>query len=60
MKIKIRNKGFQTTHFGYLKAGKEYDLPTNFATFCVEKMKSADIVLQRNEQKKQTRTRKAK
>ena len=44
MKIRIKNKGFPTTQFGYLEANKEYDLPDHFALFCIKKMKSADFV----------------
>lgn len=44
MKIKIKNRGFPTTHYGYLEAGKEYVVSDAFAKYCVEKMKAADYV----------------
>jgi len=40
-KIKILDKGFPTTDYGYLSAGSENDLPDHFADYCVLKMKSA-------------------
>lgn len=48
-RIKIKDNGFQTTHFGYLEPNTEYDLPDHFADYCVDRMKSAVRV----EQKKQ-------
>jgi len=44
VKIKILEKGFNTTHFGFLKADTEYTLPLHFADSCVNKMKSAVFV----------------
>lgn len=40
-KIKILDKGFPTTDFGFLEAGKEYPVSSHFADYCVLKMKSA-------------------
>lgn len=59
MKIKIKDKSFPTTQYGYMEANKEYDLPEHFALYCVKKMKSAEFV---DVQKKQVRrnNRKAK
>lgn len=57
MKIQIKNKGFPTTHHGYLEANKEYDLPDQFAIWCVDKMRSADYVI---EPQKPARKKRAK
>ena len=43
-KIKILNRGFPTTHYGYLAAGSEKEVSDGFADYCVNKMKAAVIV----------------
>ena len=54
MKIKIKDKGFSTTHFGYLEPNKEYDLPEHFANYCVKKMQSAVFMAANKKQIKRT------
>lgn len=44
MKIKIKNRGFPTTHYGYLEAGKEYEVSDAFGKYCVENMQAADHI----------------
>ena len=51
MKIRILDKGFQTTHFGYFKAGTEVTCSDGFADYCVTKMKAAEYVKQEKPQK---------
>ena len=41
VKIKILDKGFKTTHFGYLEAGSTVEVPGHFADYCVDRMKAA-------------------
>jgi hypothetical protein len=43
-RIKIKSKGFQTTHYGYLCPAQEVDVSDQFAKYCVERMKAADYV----------------
>jgi hypothetical protein len=52
MKIKIKDKSFPTTSYGFLESGKEYDVSDSFAKYCVEKMKSAEYVAVKNTRKK--------
>lgn len=56
MKIKVKNKGFNTTHYGFLAPNTEREVSKQFAQYCVEKMKSADYVEVR---KKRAYTKKA-
>jgi hypothetical protein len=45
-KIKIKSKGFPTTHYGDLKPNQEIDVSDQFASYCVERMKAAEYVSQ--------------
>jgi len=44
VKIKILDRGFSTTHFGFLEADSVVGVPAHFADYCVERMKSAVLV----------------
>jgi len=43
-KIKIKSKGFPTTHYGNLKPNQEIDVSDQFASYCVDRMKAAEYV----------------
>ena len=43
-KIKIKDKGFPTTDYGYLEPNQEVDVSDGFADYCVERMKAAEYV----------------
>lgn len=44
MRVKIGDKGFPTTHHGYLIAGSVVELPDAFGRYVVERMRAGEIV----------------
>lgn len=44
VKIKILDRGFMTTHYGYLAADSVVEVNPGFADYAIKRMKSAEIV----------------
>jgi len=43
-KIRILDRGFPTTHYGYFSPGDEKEVSEQFATYCVNRMKAAEYI----------------
>jgi len=43
-KIKVLDKGFPTTLYGFLSPGDEVEVSNQFADYCVKRMKSAEYI----------------
>jgi len=44
-------KSFNTTHYGFLEADKEYPVPDHFASYAVDGMRGAAVIVKKGKGK---------